>query len=229
MRFGGFQKTTLVDYPGRVASTVFTTGCNMRCGYCHNPSLVFGTAPAIEESTIMSELLARKKYIDSVVVTGGEPTVWRDLPGFLKKLKGHGFSVKLDTNGSNPDALREILEKKLVDYVAMDVKAPKSKYAQVTNSSLPAENIARSIALVKESGVDYEFRTTVAPGLGLEDLDGIALQIQPARKWFLQLFVSSKAVLDPRVLELPVLGEREILSVAERHSKSFTECGLRNA
>ena len=186
MRFGGFQKTTLVDYPGRVASTVFTTGCNMRCGYCHNPSLVFGTAPAIEESTIMSELLARKKYIDSVVVTGGEPTVWRDLPGFLKKLKGHGFSVKLDTNGSNPDALREILEKKLVDYVAMDVKAPKSKYAQVTNSSLPAENIARSIALVKESGVDYEFRTTVAPGLGLEDLHGIALQIQPARKWFLQ-------------------------------------------
>lgn len=229
MRLGGFQKTTLVDYPGRVASIVFTMGCNMRCSYCYNSPLVLNTATEIPLDSVMSQLLARKKWVRDVVITGGEPTIWKDLPGFIRSLKKEGFSVKLDTNGFNPRMIEEILEEKLVDYVAMDVKAPWVKYEKVTFASFPVENVKETLSLLREGGTDYEFRTTVFPGMTLTDLEEIARQIAPARRWLLQLFIASETVLDKKILSFQMLREEEILSLIKKHEPDFEECGLRNS
>jgi pyruvate formate lyase activating enzyme len=224
--FGGFQKTTLVDFPGRVASIVFTGGCNMRCHYCYNPDLVLRTAKPIEEEYILSTLMERKKLIDAVVVTGGEPTIWPDLPDFLAKLKRLGFSVKLDTNGTNPQMLSAMISKGLVDYVAMDIKAPWSKYQEVVGTSVDVEKIKASVGIIKESAPDYEFRTTSAPTLTSVDLAEIAAQISPAKRWFIQQFSSGSKVLDPKILKFPSLGWAEIEKVAKSQI-TFTECTVR--
>lgn len=167
MRFAGLQKTSLIDYPDRVASILFTSGCNLRCPFCHNGELVHDyTGPFLEEDEALCILLKRKKYVDSVVITGGEPTLQPDLPEFLCKLKEKGFHVKLDTNGLKPDALKACLP--YLDYVAMDVKTSPSKYVL-----LGAENIKPvkdSIDIIMFSGVDYEFRCTAVPGLVEKDM-----------------------------------------------------------
>lgn len=225
MKAGGFQKTTLVDYPGRIASIVFTNGCNLRCGYCYNPELAKGTAENTDAEKILELLLKRKKNIDSVVVTGGEPTIWNDLPDFLKKLKTEGFSVKVDTNGTNPEMLERLLNEGLVDYVAMDVKAPFGKYSGICGAKVDVEKIRKSIELVKKAK-DYEFRTTVAPGLSEEDLPEIAGQISPAKKWFLQEFMPSQNILDPSINSKQFLKEKELKKIA-RKTRGIGECKAR--
>lgn len=194
MIFGGFQRTSLMDFPGRVASIVFVAGCNMRCHYCHNPDLVFMKATNIPESAILSEMKKRKRYIDSIVVTGGEPTIWHDLPDFLSRLRGLGLMIKLDTNGTSPEMLGKIIESRLADYVAMDIKAPWSKYERVVGVKTEIESIKRSASVLRESGIDYEFRTTLAPELNAGDIEGIARQISPAKRWYLQRFVKGSTV-----------------------------------
>ena len=159
--FAGLQKTSLIDYPDRVATVLFTGGCNLRCPYCHNGELVHNyTGPFIEEDEIIETLVERKHYVNSVVVTGGEPTIHAGLPVFLARLKENGFNVKLDTNGFNPDTLRACLP--FVDYIAMDVKTSPEKYSELGASSL--EPLVESIEIIKTSGVDYEFRCTAVPG-----------------------------------------------------------------
>lgn len=227
MKIGGFQKTTLVDYPGRVASIVFLSSCNMRCGYCYNADLACGRVPTVNEAGILQQLEDRKAYVDAVVITGGEPTIWPDLPLFLEKLKKKGFSVKLDSNGLQPDRLEGILKAGLADYVAMDVKAPYAKYAEITGVLLDPALIRRSIEVIKYSGVDYEFRTTVAPGLTTDDLEAIAQQIAPARRWFLQPFQPQPNVMDSNVLKLPRLKTDEIQAACDRLKAGFGECGVR--
>ena len=161
MMFAGLQKTSLIDYPDRVATVLFTGGCNLRCPYCHNGELVHNyTGPFIEEDEIIETLVERKHYVNSVVVTGGEPTIHTELPVFLARLKENGFNVKLDTNGFNPDTLRACLP--FVDYIAMDVKTSPEKYSELGASSL--EPLVESIEIIKTSGVDYEFRCTAVPG-----------------------------------------------------------------
>ena len=227
MKIGGFQKTTLVDYPGKVASIIFTGSCNMRCGYCYNADLACGRVSGTNPDVVLAQLESRKKYVDAVVITGGEPTIWPDLPAFLERLKKKGFSVKLDTNGLMPERLAYIFQNRLADYVAMDVKAPYRKYAEITGVLMDPEKIRQSIELIKFSGMDYEFRTTVAPGLTKVDLDEIALQIAPAQKWFLQPFQPSPAILDPDVLKLPWLTVDQIQSVAEENAHRFQTCLVR--
>ena len=194
MIFGGFQRTSLIDFPGRVASIVFVAGCNMRCHYCHNPDLVFMKAANIPESAILSEMRKRKRYIDSIVVTGGEPTIWQDLPDFLLRLRELELMIKLDTNGTNPEMLGKIIEGRLADYVAMDIKAPWQKYERVAGVKTNTKDIRRSASMLKESGIDYEFRTTLAPELETDDILEIARQISPARHWYLQRFVKGNTV-----------------------------------
>lgn len=193
-----------MDFPGRVASIVFVAGCNMRCHYCHNPDLVFMKAASIPESEVLSEMKRRKRYIDSIVVTGGEPTIWHDLPDFLSRLRGLGLMIKLDTNGTNPEMLRKIIDSRLVDYIAMDIKAPWQKYERVVGVKMDVKNIIRSASVLKESGIDYEFRTTLAPELDIDDIFGIAQQISPARHWYLQRFVKGNTVgrTGPNALKL---------------------------
>ena len=156
MLIGGLQKTSLLDFPDKISAIVFTAGCNFRCGYCHNPELINSIAPVTE---VFEFLKNRVGKLEGVVITGGEPCLQKDLPEFIKQVKSLGFAVKLDTNGSYPEMLAKVLPD--LDYVAMDIKAPLEKYSAVANWNGDVENIRKSIDMIMNSGVDYEFRTTV--------------------------------------------------------------------
>lgn len=191
MIIGGLQKTSLLDFPEKIAAIVFTMGCNFRCGYCHNPELINGEAK-IEE--VFEFLKTRQGKLDGVVITGGEPCLQKDLPEFIKQVKELGFAVKLDTNGSFPEMLEEVLPD--LDYVAMDIKAPLEKYSQIVNVDVDTSKILKSIEVLKNGGVDYEFRTTVVKSqLSFEDFEKIGQLIQGAPRYYLQRFEASK-ILD---------------------------------
>lgn len=173
MRIGGFVRNSLVDWKGKVAAVVFTKGCNFRCGYCHNPSLVLpeliDKEEDIAEKTILDFLAERNNWLDGVVVTGGEPTIHRDLPVLLEEIKSLGYSVKLDTNGTNPSMLGKIIKNKLADYVAMDIKIlpEKTLYGKITGIQITddiIEKIMASILLLNNTVIEVEFRTTFIPG-----------------------------------------------------------------
>ncbi len=162
MKIGGLIKFTLIDFPGRPAAVIFTQGCNLRCRYCHNPELVYPhlfTEPAPTEE-IMSFLQRRQGSLDGVVISGGEPTLHDDLPAFISQIKELGYAVKLDTNGTRPEMLQELIDKKLVDYIAMDLKAPLDKYVLITGIETNPEIILKSMDIIRQSGLEYEFRTT---------------------------------------------------------------------
>lgn len=162
MKIGGLIKFTLIDFPGRVSAVIFTQGCNFRCRYCHNPELVYPhlLLPPMPQEEVLSFLMRRKGTLEGVVISGGEPTLQPDLIEFMSKLKEMGYFVKLDTNGTRPDLIREMLDKKLVDYIAMDLKAPVDKHALITRVETNPNVLAQSMELIKNSGLEYEFRTT---------------------------------------------------------------------
>ena len=212
MRFAGFQKTSLIDYPDRVASVLFTAGCNLRCPYCHNGELVQGYAgPFHEEEEILEDLLARKRYVDSVVVSEGEPTLNPRLPVFLERLKEHGFNVKLDTNGLKPDALRECMP--FLDYIAMDVKTSLQNYASL--GALDTTPIMESINIIKDCGLDYEFRCTAVPGfVETETVQKIGGMVRGAKRFVFQQYKPEKT-LDPEYNEVKPHSDERIREFAE--------------
>ena len=195
MRLGGLQKLTLLDYPGLVACTVFTVGCNMRCPFCQNASLV----NRIEEENLLPEeeffsfLKKRQSILDGVCITGGEPTLQPDLNDFIAKIKSMGFKVKLDTNGSFPDKVKEILDSGNVDMVAMDLKNTLDRYAETVGiPGFDTSKILESINIIRSSGVEYEFRTTVVSPLHRpEDFGELAKMVEGSPRYFLQNFVDS--------------------------------------
>jgi len=197
MEIGGFLPFSLCDYPGKVAAVVFTQGCNFRCPFCHNGELVFlkkETPSEYSEELILSRLQSRCHVLDGVVVTGGEPTIHHDLSLFLEKIKGIGLSVKLDTNGSCPDVLEEVIRLNLVDYIAMDIKSPWDKYDLLTGIQAPLENIQRSLNIIIKSSIPSEFRTTVIPKwLGPEDLAVIQGYIPTGISYRKQKFIPTHA------------------------------------
>ncbi len=197
MKIHGLQKMTLLDFPGRVACTVFLGGCDFRCPFCHNFELIDGTAqPIMDEDELLAFLRKRTGLLDGVAFTGGEPCLHRDLPELLGRIRALGFAAKLDTNGFHPDLLRQILAEGLEDYVAMDVKNSPAKYAATCGlPSLDLTPIRESIALLKSSGADYEFRTTVVAELHqAEDFEEIGQMIRGARRYFLQRFTDRDSV-----------------------------------
>ena len=197
MNIHGLQKLTLLDYPGKVACTVFLGYCDFRCPFCHNFELVDGTAPVLcEEDEFFDYISKRRGLLDGVAITGGEPCIHKDLPEFIKKIKDLGFPVKLDTNGNHPAVLKELLDKGLVDYVAMDIKNSPEKYAMTAGlDSFDLTNVKESIALLIGSDIDYEFRTTVVKELhSKEDFTEIGKLIQGAKKYFLQNFTDRDTV-----------------------------------
>jgi len=200
MIIGGLQKLTLLDFPGTVACTVFTVGCNLRCPYCHNPALVFNPPEEmrISEDDFFAFLKKRQGILDGVAITGGEPLMHTDIGEFIAKIKSMGFRVKLDTNGTFPDRLSKILAEGNVDYVAMDIKNTFEKYAETVGvKNFDASLIARSIKIIKESGVMHEFRTTVVSPLHIaDDFVTIAKQVEGAENYFLQCFVDSGNLLN---------------------------------
>lgn len=195
----GFQKLTLLDYPSKVACIVFTAGCNFRCRFCHNASLVthIDNEAKINEREIFEYLSQRKGILDGVCVTGGEPLLQNDLEKFLNEIKKEGFSVKIDTNGCYYDKLKSLIINGLVDYVAMDVKNSKEKYLYTVGlDAVDLNNIENSISLLLDGIVEYEFRTTVAQTLHtVEDIRMISEWISGARRYFLQNFVDSGDVI----------------------------------
>lgn len=187
MRFGGIQKTSLIDFPDRIATVLFTLGCNLRCPYCHNWRLVLESkGPFLSEDDVLQVLESRKRFVDAVVVTGGEPTMHEDVPLFLEKLKRKGFAVKLDTNGFFPDVLERCLP--FLDYVALDVKTCPEKYKLLGVADVGS--LLRTIEILKQERVDYEFRNTVVPGIVDEDsVVKMGELVKGAKRFVFQKFV----------------------------------------
>ena len=224
MRFAGIQKTSLIDYPDRVASVLFTAGCNLRCPYCHNGELVHGyTGPFLEADEVLESLVERKRYVDSVVITGGEPTIQAGLSDFLTKLKDNGFSVKLDTNGFNPETLEACLP--FLDYIAMDIKTSPELYPSLGAETI--EPLKRSIKLIMESGVDYEFRCTAVPGfIETETINKIGELIKGAKRFVFQQFRPEKT-LDPTYNEVKPHPNEHIKELATAMQNYVSEIALK--
>ncbi len=169
IKIGGLQKTTFIDYPGKLACTVFLCGCNFRCPFCYSRELVLPekikNQPKVKKKEFFNFLQERKGLLEAVVVCGGEPTINEDLPDFIKEIKKFGYLIKLDTNGSNPEMLQELINEKLIDYVAMDIKAPIEKYEKTVRVKVETEKIKESVKILKKGIIGYEFRTTVVPGI----------------------------------------------------------------
>ena len=229
MLIGGLQKFSLIDYPGKICAIVFTQGCNFRCPYCYNIDLVLPEhfKTPIPEEEIFSFLERRKGKLDAVEITGGEPTLQPDLLEFMGKIKRMGFLVKLDSNGTNPEVVEKAIRNKLVDYLAMDVKAPLDKYSSVVRVAVDADDIKRNIGLIMRSGIDYEFRTTVVKSLlAKSDIIKIGKSIKGAKAYYLQRFVPSKT-LDPKFSKETTYSDEEFEDIRRSLAKYVKKCFLR--
>lgn len=194
---GGLQKVTLLDFPGKVACTVFLTGCNLRCPYCHNPDLVLtkDNGKYISEKEFFEFLLSRKGKLDGVCITGGEPTLYPNLTNLIRRIREMGFLVKLDSNGTVPKILKLLLREKLLDYVAIDIKNTPTRYAETCGADV-IEQVKKSAALLKNSNIDYEFRTTVChPFHSPDGMQEIGRWLHGAKRYFIQPFVDSGNLL----------------------------------
>ena len=215
---GGLKKTSLIDYPDKISTIVFTTGCNFRCGYCHNAGLVSGKSKneVCSTDSFFDFLKKRVGKLDAVVISGGEATLQPDLIEFVKRIKDFGYLVKLDTNGYKPEIIYRLLENSLVDYIAMDIKAPLDKYAFITNVDIDVVKIKESINLIMSSYIDYEFRTTVLKKqLDYIDFDKIAKLIKGAKKYFLQKFVVQSEILDESLNKEETYTDEEFKKIKE--------------
>ena len=230
MIIGGLQKLTLIDYPGKLAATVFFAGCNFRCPWCYSSELVLPEKikeqPKISEKELFSFLKERQGLLEGVVICGGEPTINRGLPKFAKKIKKLGYAVKLDTNGSNPKMLKRLIKRKLIDYVAMDVKLPKEKYPKILKVKI--KDIEESIKTLKQNKVDFEFRTTVVPTIHTkEDFLKIAKWIGDSDvKYYLQNFRPEKT-LDSKFERIRPYPDKYLLNIQKAISPFFEVCQIR--
>lgn len=230
MILGGYQRLTLIDYPGKIATTVFTAGCSFRCPFCHNPGLVDSRQFTVHgklEKEFFDFLKKRKGKIEGVCITGGEPTIQKDLIGFIKKIKKLGFLVKLDTNGARPDVLRKVIKENLVDFIAMDIKNQLKNYDKTTGVKGDKERIKLSVDLIMNSGIPYEFRTTVVPGIHSEkDFEEIAKWIKGARAYYLQEYREIK-ILDPRLKKKTKGKTIDLDKIKKKIEKNFGKMGIR--
>lgn len=232
MKISGIQKTTLIDYPGEIAATVFTYGCNFRCPFCHNPELVvepYNEDHVITEQYVLDFLKLRHGKLDALAITGGEPLLQDDIQNFIQRVKELGYLIKVDTNGFSPDMILKLTRSGLVDYWAMDIKNSEPLYSKTAGVSVNIENIRKSIANIMNSGVKYEFRTTVVPGFHDEkSMQGIGELIKGADKFYIQNFRSRKT-LDPKLSGKPGFGEKDLLKfkqVIESYVKNVVVRGL---
>jgi pyruvate formate lyase activating enzyme len=232
MLIGGIQKMTLIDYPGKIAATVFSVGCNFRCHFCHNPELVL-VDPKVEnsilhEDEVLSFLMSRKNLLEAVCLTGGEMTMQKDLPEFIKKIKAMGFFVKLDTNGTNPEMLKRLLKEKLLDYIAMDIKAPWPKYESVVNRKIDLEKLKKSVKIIIASGLPHEFRSTVLPRLhSVKDIMDMAKQVSGADAYFLQQFKPAPRLVNGEFVAEKKYTIKQLEEIVEKIRKGFNRCEVR--
>jgi len=230
MEFGGWQRCSLIDFPGKVSAVLFTKGCSFRRPFCHNPGLVLPNQPQeppLSEEAVLEFLHARKGKLDGVVVSGGEPTIHKALPAFLRCVKDLGFEVKLDTNGDNPYVVEQLIEEKTVDYFAMDIKASAARYSVVSGVAIDPEQIWKSVSLIMNSSCSYEFRTTVVKELHEpEEIPRIAQHIQGASKFFLQQF-RPLVTLDPALQSATPYSADEMEALCESARPYVQHCAWR--
>jgi pyruvate formate lyase activating enzyme len=231
MLIGGYQKLTLIDYPGKIATTVFTIGCNFRCPFCHNPELVHGSRISLHENKTENEffefLKKRKGKLEGVCITGGEPTIQPDLIEFIKKIKKMEYLVKLDTNGTRPDILKKLMDAKLLDFIAMDIKNHLAKYDVTTSTKVDKQRIKLSVDMIRNSAVNHEFRTTVVPGLHVEeDFSHIAKWIGGAKSYFLQEY-REITILDPNLKKKTKGKSIDLEKIQKKIGGSFGKMGIR--
>ena len=242
MMIGGLEKLTLLDFPDNLAAIVFTQNCNFRCHYCYNPMLVWPRTekpspdgnnikkdhPLIKEEDLFLFLKERKGKIDGVVISGGEPTLHSDLPQFIKKIKDLGYLVKLDTNGTNPVMLANLIKDKLIDYVAMDLKATLEKYEQTVGVKVNLENLQKSVKIILSGSIPYEFRSTLVPVLHTEDdVKKMGSLIKGANLWYLQKFKPDADLIDPEFKKLPTFSDKELKELALIGTKFVKKCQAR--
>ena len=227
----GFQKTSLIDFAPYTASTIFLAGCNFRCPFCHNPDLVlnFKDLKDIPEQEIIDYISKKKKWIDGVCITGGEPTIYSNLPDFISKFKSLGIKVKLDTNGSNPEMIEELLSKGLVDFIAMDIKSDIPNYEKLCNVPVIIQNIQRSVELIKNSDIDYEFRTTAVPNLvGKKEILSIGSWLKGSKKFAIQNFRASKPMIDNNLKDIHSYSKQELNEMKDLVKEFFEEVEVRD-
>jgi len=220
MKIGGLQKVSLVDYDGQIATTIFTSGCNFLCPFCHNGGLVHNTEPEIPVVEILDYLNKRKNVLTAVCISGGEPTLHKDLPQFITQIKELGYLIKLDTNGTNLPMLKYLVENKLIDYVAMDIKNSFKKYSE-TIGLQKNYNLKNTIDFIMSCGIDYEFRTTLIKHYHtVDDIVEIAKTINGANKYYLQKFVDNDNCLKKGLQEIDKLTAQKMQDLSTQYVKN---------
>lgn len=231
MKIAGLQKLTLIDFPGKIACTLFCFGCPFRCPWCYNKELVLPEKikkeSQIPEKDFFDFLKERKGLLEGVCLGGGEPCLNDDLPEFCQKIKKMGYSIKIDTNGFNPKMIEKLIDQKLVDYIAMDIKGPKERYSQFVGRKVDVKKIQKSIDILKEGKVDYEFRSTIVPTLHKkEDVIKMAKWIRGAKKYFLQNFRPEKTI-DPKFEKIKPYPQEYLTEILKAIAPFFETCQLR--
>lgn len=228
MNIGGIQKTSLLDYPDIISAIVWTVGCNFRCPFCYNKDIVFGNVQPIPEKEVISFLDKRKGMLEGLVITGGEPLMQNDIADFCEKVKKIGYLIKIDTNGMYPKKLKEFIDKKLIDYVAMDIKAPRTKYDKLTNVKVDIKKIEESIKILQNSKLEHEFRTTFVPELLTKnDIIEIAKWLKGSKKYYLQQFKPNKPLVSAKLEEVVPYSKKELVDILEEIKSYFDICKAR--
>ncbi len=230
MKIAGIQNNSFVDYPGKIAAVIFTPGCNMDCFYCHNRILIENKKTELYNSEEVLKLIkTRREFLDAVVITGGEPTLQPELEKYIIKIKEIGLKVKLDTNGTNPNSLKKLISDNLVDYIAMDIKAPLERYDEITGVKVNINNIKKSIKIIMGSQLKYEFRTTFIPQLNNQDIKKIAKLIVGAKRYVLQQY--RKPELNTKHIDIRLAKEAHrpdyIKDVCKDIKHNFQKCETR--
>ncbi len=228
MKIGGIQKTSLLDYPDVISAIIWTIGCNFRCPFCYNKEIVLGNVKPISEKEVFSFLEMRKGMLEGLVITGGEPLIQKDIINFCEEVKKLNYLIKIDTNGTNPEKLKELIERNLVDYIAMDIKASKKKYDKLTNTKVNIKKIEESIKILQNSIIDYEFRTTFIPEyLTKNDIIEIAKWLKGSKKFYLQQFKPNTPLISQKFEDIIPYTKKELIDTLEDIKSYFDICQVR--
>lgn len=228
MKIGGIQKTSLLDYPDTISAIIWTIGCNFRCPFCYNKDLVFGRVETISEEEVLSFLEKRKGMLEGLVISGGEPLLQDDIVSFAEKVKKMGYLIKIDTNGMYPEMLKELIDRKLVDYIAMDVKAPKNKYDSLSGVKTDIKKIEKSIEIIRSSLINYEFKTTFASNLlTREDIVEIAKWLKGSKRFYLQQFNNEANLISSKLQNSKPYSKDELIDTLKDIKPYFEYCDVR--